>query len=328
MKIAFFEVQPWEKELIEKTAKDLKADVFKEEIEDAISRAKEYDIISCFIYSDLSEKNLRKLPKLKLIATRSTGIDHIDQNYCQKKNIIIANVPHYGQNTVAEQAFALILALSRRITEGVDRVRQGAFSPVGLTGIDLKDKVLGVVGVGNIGKYVIKIANGFGMKVIGVARTPDPKLAKELKFEYINLEECLRRADIVTLHVPLVKGTFHLINRQNIKKMKKGSFLINTSRGPIVETEAILWALDQGILAGAGLDVIEEEEAIDEPERLFDPYLSRDDLKELVAAHLLRERKNVVITPHNAFNTKEAIARIIASTVKNITNFLKEKKTI
>jgi len=327
MRIAFFEVQPWEKELIEKAARDLGADVFKEEVEEKINQAKDYEIISCFIYSDLSEKNLRKLPQLKMIAARSTGTDHIDQDYCRKKNIVVASVPHYGQNTVAEYAFALILTLFRRITEGANRVKQGGFSPVGLTGLDLKDKVLGVVGVGNIGRYTVKIANGFGMKVLGVARTPDPKLAKRLKFEYVNLDECLRRSDVVTLHVPLTKGTFHLINRENIKKMKKGSFLINTSRGPVVETEAVLWALDQGILAGAGLDVIEEEESIDNPNKLFDPYLSKDDLKELVAVHLLRERANVVITPHNAFNTKEAVSRIITTTVKNITEFLKKKNS-
>jgi len=322
-KIAFFEVQPWEKELIGKAAKKLGADVFDQEVEFLLDQAKNYEVISTFIYSDLSQKNLRKLPQLKMIATRSTGMDHIDLDYCQQKGIVVANVPHYGQNTVAEHTFALILTISRRITEAVNRVRQGGFSPVGLTGFDLKGKTLGVVGVGNIGRYVVKIANGFGMKVLGVARHPDPQLAKKLGFEYVSLEECLRRADIVTLHVPLTKNTFHLINRQNIKLMKKGSILINTSRGPVVESEAILWALENGILAAAGLDVLEEEENLDNPEKLFDPYLSKDDLKELVTAHLLREKPNVIITPHNAFNTKEAIQRIINTTVKNIEAFLK-----
>jgi len=325
-KIAFFEVQPWEKKLIAKAAKKLKADVFSEEVEANLEQAKKYEIISSFIYSDFSAKNLRKLPQLKLIATRSTGTDHIDLQYCQQNKIAIANVPHYGENTVAEQAFALILTISRRITEATQRVRQGGFSPIGLTGFDLKGKTLGTVGVGHIGSYVIKIANGFEMKVLGVARHPNPELAKKLKFEYVNLEECLRQSDIVSLHVPLTKSTFHLINRQNIKLMKKGAVLINTSRGPVVESEAILWALENDILAGVGLDVLEEEENLDNPEKLFNSYISNDDLKELVTAHLLREKPNVIITPHNAFNTKEAIGRIIKATIENIKKFMLEYK--
>jgi len=327
MKIAFFEVQPWEEELIKKAASRLGADIFKEKVDERLAEAQKYPLISTFIYSDLCENNLRKLPQLRLIATRSTGTDHINLDYCRENKIMVANVPHYGENTVAEHTFALILTISRRITEGVNRVRQGGFSPVGLTGFDLKGKTLGVIGVGNIGKYVIKIASGFGMKVLGVARHPRPELAKKLGFQYVNLEECLRRADIVSLHTPLTQSTFHLINRQNIGLMKKGSVLINTSRGPVVETEAILWALENGILAGAGLDVLEEEENLDDPAKLFDPYLSKDDLKELVAAHLLREKPNVVITPHNAFNTKESIERIINTTVGNIEKFLANHKS-
>lgn len=321
-KIAFFEINPWEKEAIEKSAKKLKADIFDQEVENALGRAKDYDIISSFIYSDFSEKILKQLPKLKMIATRSTGMDHIDKTYCQKKGITIANVPHYGENTVAEHAFALILALSRRIVECANRVRQGGFSPGGLTGFDLAGKTIAVIGVGGIGKHVIKMAKGFGMKVIGVARTPNLELAKELGFEYLNLEEALRRAKIVSLHLPLTKETFHMIDRKMVERMKKGSILINTSRGPIVETEALLWGLEEKILAGAGLDVLEEEESLDKPGRLFDPYLSKDDLKELVAAHLLREKPNVVITPHNAFNTKEAVGRIVKTTTENIEDFL------
>jgi D-lactate dehydrogenase len=318
LRIAFFEVQPWEKEIIAKYAKDLNADIFSEEVENAIETAKKYDIISCFIYSDLSEKTLKQLPNLKMTASRSTGLDHVDLNYCKKHKITVANVPHYGENTVAEHSFALILALSRKIVESVDLVRRGGFSPTNLTGFDLAGKTLGIVGMGSIGQYVAKIAHGFGMEILGVARHQDAKLAKKLKFEYINLEECLKRSDIVTLHLPLTKETFHLINRQNIALMKPNALLINTSRGPIVETEALLWALEQKIIAGAGLDVLEEEENLDDPKKLFGSYLSKDDLSELVCAHLLREKPNVVITPHNAFNTKEAVERIVKTTGENI----------
>lgn len=322
-KVAFFEVHQREKDLVAKAAEKLKADVYKKEVEDLLDEAKKYEIISPFVYSDLTKKTLKKLPKLKMIATRSTGMDHIDKIYCRDNEIKVANVPNYGQNTVAEHTFALILSLSRRIPECLTRVRQGGFSSEGLTGFDLKGKTIGVIGVGTIGQYVVKIANGFGMNILGVARTPDKKLAKKLGFEYLAFEEVLKKSDIVTFHVPLTKQTFHMLNRKNIDYMKKGSLLINTSRGPVIESEAILWGLEEGILAGAGLDVLEEEENLDNSRKLFETYQSEDDLKELVCAHLLREKTNVVITPHNAFNTKEALGRIVKKTVENIRNFVK-----
>jgi len=324
-KIAFFEIKDEEEELIKKPAKKLAADVFSQEVEELVLQAKDYEIISPFIYSNLSSKILKQLPNLKMIATRSTGMDHIDLDYCKKNNIAVANVPHYGENTVAEQTFALILGLSRRLVESSERVKQGGFSPIGLTGFDLAGKTIAVVGVGNIGKYVVKIAHGFGMNVIGVGRKRDQALAKELNFSWVNLDQALKQADILSLHVPLTKETKHLINKTNIKKMKKGSILINTCRGPVVESEALLWALEENIIAGAGLDVLEEEESIDNPKKLFDPYLSKETLKDLVIAHLLREKPNVIITPHNAFNTKEALQRIIDTTINNIENFIKEK---
>lgn len=190
-----------------------------------------------------------------------------------------------------------------------------------MTGFDLKGKTLGIVGVGRIGQWMVKYGRGFGMKILGVTHSPHPKLEKKLRYERVSLESCLEKADIVSLHIPYNKSTHHLINRQNIKRMKKGSLLINTARGPIVETEAILWALEEKILAGAGLDVLEEEEIIDDPRSLFGSYISKDDLTELVTAHLLREKPNVIITPHNAFNTREAIKRILTATYENIKNF-------
>jgi len=326
MNIAFFEVKDWEQEAIKKYAAKLGAETFTQEVEAHLAEAKKYEIISTFIYSDLHEKTLKKLPHLKMIATRSTGFDHIDVSYCHHHHIAIANVPFYGENTVAEHAFALILALSRRIIEANQRVRQGGFSPNGLTGFDLKGKTLGIVGVGHIGQHMARYGYAFGMKVLGVTRLAHPKLEKRLHYRRVNLETCLQESDIVTIHVPLTPQTHHLINLQNIKLMKRGSYLINTARGPIVESEAILWALNHDILAGAGLDVLEEEEIIDDPKALFDQYVSRDDLAELVTAHLLRERPNVIITPHNAFNTHEAIERILATTAANIKAFLKGNK--
>ncbi len=326
MRIGFFEVQEWEADILEKYAARLGADVFPQEVEHHLAAASNYEIISTFIYSDLPAKILRQLPKLKMVATRSTGFDHIDLDYCRRKKIAVANVPSYGENTVAEHAFGLILALSRRLLAAAERVREGGFSPAGLTGFDLRGKTLGVIGVGHIGQHMVRYGRAFGMKVLGVTRRPHPDLEKRWHYRRVNLETCLQESDIVTIHLPLTRQTHHLINRQNIKLMKPGSYLINTARGPIVESEAILWALNHKILAGAGLDVLEEEEILDDPQALFDQYVSRENLAELVTAHLLREHPRVIITPHNAFNTHEAIERIIKTTAANIESFLAGQK--
>lgn len=326
MKTAFFEKRDWEKEILPVYAKKLDADIYDQEVEEAIDVAKDYEIISTFIYSDLSAKVLEKLPNLKMIATRSTGFDHIDLKYCKSKKIVVANVPSYGENTIAEHAFALILALSHRIVEGSNRVRQGGFSPSGLTGFDLKGKTLGIIGVGTIGQWMVKYGRAFGMKVLGVTNSPHPEQEKKLGYERVNLEQCLEKSDVISIHLPYSKSTHHLINRDNIRRIKPGSILINTSRGPIIETEAVLLAIEQKILAGAGLDVLEEEEAIDKPTSLFDKFISKDDLSELVTAHILREKPNVIITPHSAFNTKEAVERIIKTTYENIEGFIKKEE--
>lgn len=323
-KIAFFGVKSWEREIIEKEI--IKIDsfgigIFEDEVQNSLELAKKYEIISLFVYSKMDKQALDKLPNLKMIASRSTGIDHIDSKECEKRKIVVANVPIYGSNTVAEYTFALILAITKKIVEAHQSVENGEFSPEGLTGIDLNGKTLGVIGVGNIGQNVVKIARAFGMKILGVDQKLDSKLAKKIGCKVVDLETCLKQADIVTLHVPSIPETFHLINKKNIKSMKNGSFLINTSRGPVIETEAIVWALNSKILAGAALDVTEEENLLESMSVVMSDKTKKDDLKEVLSYHLLRDRDDVVFTPHNAFNTKEAIGRIIETTVDNIKNF-------
>jgi len=163
------------------------------------------------------------------------------------------------------------------------------------------------------------------MKILGVCRSRHPELEKKLGYQHTSLENCLEEADIISLHVPYCRQTHHLINRQNIRQVKPGAILINTSRGPVVETEAVLQAIEEDHLGGAGLDVLEEEEGLNKPWELFNKYTSRDRLRDLVAAHVLREKPNVIITPHNAFNTKEAVSRIIKTTYKNIQSFTQGK---
>jgi len=266
---------------------------------------------------------LAKLPNLKMVATRSTGIDHIDGEACKKRKIVVANVPSYGSNTVAEYAIALMLAIAKKICVAHQSIDDGEFSPEGLTGVDVFGKTLGVVGVGKIGQNVIKVAKALGMKILAVEKLPDEKLAKKLKFKYVNLENLLKESDFVTLHVPFTKETFHLINRKNIKLMKPGSYLINTSRGPVVEAEAVVWALNNKVLAGAALDVVEEETLLESVSVVMSDRANKEDLKEILSFHLLRDRDDVIFTPHNAFNTKEAIGRIVATTVDNILEFVK-----
>ena len=326
LKVGFFGVKAWEKEAIEKEIVKLPTygvGIFSEEVQENIEQAANYEVLSVFIYSVLDKKALDKLPKLKLIVTRSTGMDHIDLAECKKRKIEVRSVAEYGSRTVAEYAMALILAVTKKIVIAHQSVEEGEFSPEGLTGIDLYGKTLGVVGVGKIGQNVIRIARAMGMKVIAVERSPDEKLAARLGFGYRTLEELLAQADVVSLHVPYMKETHHMINKTNIRLMKPGSYLINTSRGPVVETEAIIWALNKKILAGAGLDVIEEEARVENVSVVMGDGVNKDDMKEILSFHLLRDRDDVVFTPHNAFNTKEAIGRIVATTVENILGFCK-----
>jgi len=323
-RIAFFGVKSWERPIIERELINLDAcgvGLFSEELQDKIELAKNYDIISTFIYSKADKEVLDKLPNLKMIATRSTGIDHIDGEECKKKKITIANVPVYGSNTVAEYAFALILAVAKKIVEAHQAVEEDEFSPEGLTGIDLFGKTLGIVGLGKIGANVAKMARGFGMKILAVEKFPDEKVVKKYKVKLVNLETLLKESDVVTLHVPALKETYHLINRNNIKLMKEGAILVNTSRGAVVETEALIWALNKKVLRGVGLDVVEEEDKVESMSMVMSQRPTKSDLQDVLSYHMLRDRDDVVFTPHNAFNTEEAIERIIKTTIENIKDF-------
>jgi D-lactate dehydrogenase len=282
----------------------------------------EATVLCPFIESPIGSAEMSRFPALKLIATRSTGFDHIDLAAAQARGIVVANVPFYGENTVAEFAFALLLALSRRIIDADERVRAGAFSPSGLRGFDLAGKTIGVVGTGHIGAHMIRMAQGFGMTVIGFDAFPNAELSHVLNFSYAPLAELLATADIITLHVPYNEHTHHLINKENIAGIKKGAYLINTARGAVVETDALVEALKSGILAGAGLDVLEEEGDIaDETKLLSAPHPRAEELKTALENHYLINHPRVIVTPHLAFNTTEAVERILDTTIENIRHF-------
>ena len=325
-KIVFFDAGDVEKEHIQQNMAGFNVQYYSEELTvDTAKNAKDCAIISIFMYSKIDRKILNLLPNLKCIATRSTGFDHIDVKECTKKGITLCNVPVYGENTVAEHAFALILSLSRKIHESYDRTVRGNFSLDGLQGFDLRGKTIGVLGTGHIGMHAVRIARGFEMNVIAYDKFPNKKLEKRYGFKYKQFDYLLAHSDIITIHVPYNKFTHHLINRKNINKIKKGAILINTARGGIVETSALSDALIKGKLGGAGLDVLEEEASIREEKELLDSRFSNEKLKTMLRNHILMKLNNVIITPHNAFNSIEALRRIEDTTCDNIKGFIKGK---
>ncbi|MFA6462287.1 MAG: hydroxyacid dehydrogenase [Candidatus Woesearchaeota archaeon] len=326
MKIGFFELENWEKSTLDSSfPKDnLVLSHQKLTLKEA-SKYPDLEVISGFIYSGIDEKILSKLPKLKLIATRSTGYDHIDLAACKKRGIIVCNVPTYGENTVAEHTFALILALSRKIIPCHERTQKGSFELEGLRGFDLKGKTLGVVGSGNIGRHVIRMAQGFEMNILVYDAFPNPQIAKEMGFVYVSLDQLLKNSNIISLHLPYNEKTHHLIDKKAFTKMKKGTYLINTSRGGLVDTDALVKALKSKHLAGAGLDVLEEEcELVEESQLVSKNFSPSCNLKTLVEDHVLMTMSNVIVTPHNAFNTHEALMRILQTTIDNIQGFKKD----
>lgn len=328
MKIAFFEVLKAEQDFFSKALSGEDVSFFEEKLnEKNIDKSSDAEIISIFTNSIVNKNIIDLLPNLKFINTNSTGYDHIDINYCKEKGIQVSNVPMYGSQTVAEFTFALLLTLSRRVYWGYHQLREGtSFDLSKLEGFDLEGKTLGVIGTGKIGQNVVRIAKGFRMNVIATDPHPKDELAKEFGFEYVSLDNLLMQADVVTVHVPYLPETHHLINSNNLTNIKKGSILINTARGEIVETEGLLAALADGRIKAAALDVLEGERDLKEESVIVsvaDPKIERmEKMRKLVEDHILIDLPNVIVTPHMAFFTKEAVDRIMQTTVDNIKNFI------
>lgn len=284
---------------------------------------KDAEVVSPFVASRLDAGIVDRLSDLKLIATRSAGYDHIDLAACGRRGIAVANVPDYGDATVAEHAFALLLALARNIVESVALTRRGGFSMAGVRGLELRDKVIAVVGTGRIGRRTIEIARGFGIHVVAFDQIHDADAAARLGFTYGALDDVLAQADVVTLHVPSSPTTVGLIGDRQFAVMKDHAILINTARGNVVDTEASVRALASGKLRAAGLDVLPQEPLIREDAEIFrqGKPVDASDLKALVANHVLLRCPNVLVTPHNAYNTDAALRRIMETTIANIEGF-------
>ena len=268
-------------------------------------------VISIFIDSKIDEKTLEGFPNLKFILTRSTGLDHIDLNACKSHGISVYSVPDYGSETVAEFTFLLMLMLARRLNAskaGINRFARGN---------DLEGKTLGIVGAGRIGTNVARIANAFGMKLLYNSHK-NSEYIDSLGGKKMELNELLHNSDIVTLHVPLSDSTFHMINHDNIKSFKQGAYLINTARGAVIDTEALIEGLESGVIGGAALDVVEGEEFAGKEMEVIRRKENYEILKSVLETNVLSRFDNVILTPHIAYNTAEAMQRIINHTLNDL----------
>ena len=325
----FFDLEGWEEPYLRERLPDIEVRGTGDAlVPGKIGPAADADIVSVFIMSRVTADVIASLPRLRLVATRSTGFDHVDLAACRARQIAVSNVPFYGENTVAEHTMALILSLSRNVHRAYVRTVAGNYSLDGLRGFDLQGKRLGVIGAGSIGLHVVRMAKGFGMEVVASDLRQNRLIADVLGFEYVDLAELLATSDVISLHLPYSAGAHHLLNRERLSTVKRGALLINTARGPLVDTDALLWALDEGILGGAGLDVFEGEDMVNREEQLLaTPAGAEEQLRAAMRLHLLQRRENVVLTPHIAFNSHEAVRRIIDTTIANIQAFVAGEPT-
>lgn len=322
MKAIFFDVQPYEENFLkENTPKELEAVFLKDSLNPSFEVGedlKDAQIISVFTSSTLNDKVLEKFPNLKFVITRSVGYSHINTNYCKERGINIFNAPHYGDHTVAEYVFGILLDTIRNIGQGAHGVKNDSIKMAKYTGVELFGKTMGVVGVGAIGANVLDIAHGFKMNTL--AYDPHPKG----EYKYVELDELLRKSDIISINSPLNEKTCHLINKENIEKMKDGVIIVNAARGEIIDTQALYEALISGKIAYAALDVIECEEILCSEDK---KCVGLDNIKEICLEKFFLNQKlmqlpNVTITPHMAYNTKEAIDRILTMTKENLNSCL------
>jgi D-lactate dehydrogenase len=323
-RIAFFEVAPYEREAIAAfSPPDVDVLRFVEPLNpETAQKATDAEAVSVFVYSTLDERVLERLPSLRFVTTRSTGYDHIDLNACAQRGVRAAFVPSYGENTVAEHAFALVFALSKRLPRAMAQTRTLDFSLNGLEGVDLKGKGLGIIGMGRIGAHTARIGRGAGMRVLAYDPREDLELAAKEGFRYVPLDDLLSSSDVISIHAALVPQTFHLLDRAAFRKMKPGAILVNTARGGIVDSEALCEALDRGWVAAAGLDVFEGEELIKDEARVLQQPLNQQQLRHLALCHSLLLRDNVILTPHMAFFTREGVDRLLETTFDNLKSYL------
>ena len=280
------------------------------------------EIISVFTTSRVTKEVLEKFPNLKLIALRSVGFNHIDTDYCKEHNIAVENSPNYGNKSVAEFAFGLMLNVCRKIIPAEENYKNMIIQPNELIGTELGGKTVGIIGLGAIGTAFARLAHGFDMKILGYDIYPKQELIDKYSIEYTDFETILQKSDFISLHAPLTKDNFHMFNVDSFKKMKNSAVIINTARGELIDSEALYNAITSREILGAGLDVLESEDTINDFDLVIGlNRLSKDELKNSLINSRLFQLPNVIITPHMAYNTNEAITRILTTTMNNIHAF-------
>jgi len=315
MKVLFYSTKEFEKTWLTAANKtDHSIDFISEALTiNSASLAKGYNCISVFTADDGSEPVIRELAQLgvKMIAIRATGFDNVDIGTAGSLGITVVNVPEYSPYAVAEHAVSLMLALNRRVVRANEKVHAQNFLLDDLIGFDLNKKTVGIIGTGKIGSVLARILHGFGCNILAHDVVKNQKLIHWYDVHYVELHTLFSRSDIISVHTPLTEQTKHLINEEAIQKMKKGVMIINTARGGVVNTADILRYLENGQIGYYGADVYEQEKGI----FFFDQ--SGKDLNDPLLARLL-SNKNVLLTPHQAFATKEALSNIATTTFLNI----------
>ncbi len=322
-RIAFFDAKPYDRAIFDEVNSDYGYDIkyFKFNITaDNAALAEGSEVVCVFVNDIISEEVIEKLSEcgVKLIALRCAGYNNVDLKAAYEK-VFVARVPAYSPNAIAEHTVALMLSLNRKIHRAYWRTRDSNFSLNGLMGFDMYKKTAGVVGTGKIGKALINILVGFGMKVLAYDPYPDTGFAEESGCSYVGMDELLEGSDIISLNCPLTKDTEYMINESTIAKMKDGVMIINTGRGKLINTAELIGGLKSGKIGSAGLDVYEEE-----AEYFFED-LSHRVLTDDILARLLTFN-NVIITSHQGFFTREAMHNIAETTMNNIKNFMEGKE--
>lgn len=297
------------------------------------------EILSIFINSIVTPEFLAGHPRLRLIATRSMATDHLPLEACRERGIVVANVGSYGDRTVAEHTFALVLALSRRLREVMNKPKSERFSYEAARGFDLEGKTMGIIGMGYIGQQVAELAHAFRMKVLAYDVEHPTGLARSLDFTFVPLAEVLAQSHVISLHAPLTASTYHILNRDTFAQCRRGVLIINTARGALVDSQALREALDSGQVGGAGLDVLQDERVMrqsasniiagDIVQHLRSDARAHDsrdadrvrELQELLLSDALLAKLNVVFTPHVAFNSVETFERLQTVTAETILAF-------
>ena len=324
-RIIFFDIKDYDREFFEKYGKNYNYEMsfFKSRLSlENVHLTKGYDVVCAFTYDDIGKETIDALAEngVRLLAMRCAGFNNVSLKDIHNRFKVV-RVPAYSPHAIAEYTVGLILAVNRKINKAYVRTREGNFSINGLMGVDLYGKTAGIIGTGKIGQILIKILKGFDMKVIAYDLFPNQKVAEELGFEYVSLDELYANSDIISLNCPLTKDTQYMINRRSMLKMKDGVILVNTGRGQLIDSADLVEALKDKKVGAVALDVYEEEE----------DYFFEDKSTQVIEDDILGRLLsfyNVLITSHQAYFTKEAVEAITVTTLNNIKDFVEGKPLV